>query len=346
MHVAVQAQKEVHGWCGYGVLLASSCRVSFRRIPPKTSCFIELGPKVVEVSLETKGSGVPWNNWGYMHYTQTRHVTLIMTSRHVVRRTSILTTVMIGYIKSSICNGWIDLFELQSEFPSKFSQFSGQMLTKTISFSVVFPFDPLPKRWTPRPRTWVWWRMGLSRPWGQRRPRRLSFGHPTSMVTSGCHFTAGLWDPYMCFPKDTVVFSCVVKLFLVYTYIIYNIHCYIYNAHPIFFHIPKAFRGCNTQEIRKERNKMGQWSFATVVESCPGSFEANVHHAQGRGRPPWRSGATIGRMFFGDLMVERVLDLYIDIITIWTSEHRCSVPSWNQTWLAGKSSVCRGYAHL
>ena len=227
MHVAVQAQKEVHGWCGYGVLLASSCRVSFRRIPPKTSCFIELGPKVVEVSLETKGSGVPWNNWGYMHYTQTRHVTLIMTSLHVVRRTSILTTVMIGYIKSSICNGWIDLFELQSEFPSKFSQFSGQMLTKTISFSVVFPFDPLPKRWTPRPRTWVWWRMGLSRPWGQRRPRRLSFGHPTSMVTSGCHFTAGLWDPYMCFPKDTVVFSCVVKLFLVYTYIIYNIHCYI-----------------------------------------------------------------------------------------------------------------------
>lgn len=188
---------------------------------------------------------------------------------------------------------------------------------------MVFPFDPLPKRWTSRPRTWVWWRMGLSRPWGQRRPRRLSFGHPTSMVTSGCYGLVDVgwrkWGPIHVFPKGHrrfqlcgQVVSCI--------YIIYNIHCYIYiyNAHPIFFHIPKAFRGCNTQEIRKERNKMGQWSFATVVESCPGSFEANVHHAQGRGRPPWRSGATIGIGCFWGTWWWR--GFWISTSTSWPSE--------------------------
>jgi len=48
-------------------------------------------------------------------------------------------------VKSSICNGWIDLFELQSEFPSKFFQFSGQMLIKPSVFPWFFHLIHFPK---------------------------------------------------------------------------------------------------------------------------------------------------------------------------------------------------------
>ena len=112
-------------------------------------------------------------------------------------------------VKSSICNGWMD--------PGTQSSFIRNISIKVLSvfwsnafkcqkihqffqgFSMFYPLDPIPKKLSPRPRTWVWCRMGPSRPWGQRGPRRqrmlpLGIAFGTNGVLLPCNTSWMLFD--------------------------------------------------------------------------------------------------------------------------------------------------------